>query len=76
MTRVLIVDDMPEVRRMLRSRLQRRYELAGDLFDGFSPASQALSATSSSGWLRIATGLFTAEGSPRPPCDEVLRPRR
>ena len=38
--RVLIVDDMPEIRRMVRSRLEKDHEVVGELSDGYAVASE------------------------------------
>lgn len=40
MARILIIDDTPEVRRMLRSRLERAHEIVGELSDGYAAASK------------------------------------
>lgn len=39
MARILLVEDMPEIRRMLRSRLQNDHEIVGELTDGYDAVS-------------------------------------
>jgi len=40
MARILIVDDTPEIRRMLTSRLKATHEIVGELSDGYAAASE------------------------------------
>lgn len=40
MAKILIVEDMPSIRRMLRSQLERSHQVVGELPDGYGAASK------------------------------------